>query len=123
MRWAIIFRTCSAFCPRPRRRSRAPLPGDQANAISVRIELQADCFAGVWAANANEKWQVIEPGDVEKAIKTAQAIGDDRLEKASRGYTVPDSFTHGTSAQRQQWLERGLQSGKIADCNTFAQAN
>ncbi|HUO55028.1 MAG TPA: neutral zinc metallopeptidase [Rhodoblastus sp.] len=94
-----------------------------ANAISVRIELQADCLAGVWAANANQKWQVIEPGDVEKAIATAQAIGDDRLQKSARGYAVPDSFTHGTSAQRVQWLERGLQSGKVADCNTFKQAN
>ena len=77
----------------------------QANAISVRIELQADCFAGVWAANANQKWQLIEPGDVEKAIATAQAIGDDRLQKSSRGFAVPDSFTHGSSAQRVQWLE------------------
>ncbi|MCI4677078.1 neutral zinc metallopeptidase [Rhodoblastus acidophilus] len=94
---------------------------ERANAISVRIELQADCFAGVWAANANQKWQVIEPGDIEKAVATAQAIGDDRLQKASRGYAVPDSFTHGTSAQRVQWLERGLHSGKVKDCNTFAQ--
>jgi uncharacterized protein len=92
----------------------------QANAISVRIELQADCFAGVWAANANQKWQVIEPGDVEKAIATAQAIGDDRLQKASRGFAVPDSFTHGSSAQRVEWLERGLQSGKVSSCNTFS---
>ena len=94
---------------------------EQANAISVRIELQADCLAGVWAANANQKWQVIEPGDVEKAIRTAQAIGDDKLQEASRGYAVPDSFTHGSAAQRVQWLQRGLQSGKIAACNTFAQ--
>ncbi|MGO9390254.1 KPN_02809 family neutral zinc metallopeptidase [Rhodoblastus sp.] len=93
----------------------------QANAISVRVELQADCLAGVWAANANEKWQVIEEGDVEKAINTAQSIGDDRLQKAGRGYAVPDSFTHGSSAQRVQWLERGLQSGKISSCNTFSQ--
>ncbi|WP_374544905.1 neutral zinc metallopeptidase [Rhodoblastus sp.] len=93
----------------------------KANAISVRIELQADCFAGVWAANANQKWQVIEPGDVEKAIATAQAIGDDRLQQASRGRIVPDSFTHGSSAQRVQWLETGLKSGKVSDCNTFAQ--
>jgi predicted metalloprotease len=93
----------------------------QANAISVRVELQADCLAGVWAANANQKWQVIEEGDVEKAIATAQAIGDDRLQKAGRGYAVPDSFTHGSSAQRTQWLERGLQSGKVSSCNTFAQ--
>jgi predicted metalloprotease len=92
----------------------------QANAISVRIELQADCFAGVWAANANQKWQLIEPGDVEKAIATAQAIGDDRLQKSSRGFAVPDSFTHGSSAQRVQWLETGLQSGKVSSCNTFA---
>ncbi|MGO8740461.1 KPN_02809 family neutral zinc metallopeptidase [Rhodoblastus sp.] len=109
--------------PKAQAAQQSAFSGAKANSISVRIELQADCFAGVWAANANEKWQVIEPGDVEKAINTAQAIGDDRLEKASRGYAVPDSFTHGTSAQRQQWLERGLQSGKIADCNTFAQAN
>lgn len=93
----------------------------KANAISVRVELQADCFAGVWAANANQKWQVIEPGDVEKAIATAQAIGDDRLQQASRGRIVPDSFTHGSSAQRVQWLETGLKSGKVSDCNTFAQ--
>ncbi len=93
----------------------------QANAISVRIELQADCLAGVWAANANQKWQVIEQGDVEKAINTAQSIGDDRLQQASRGYAVPDSFTHGSSAQRVSWLQRGLQSGQIDSCNTFAQ--
>jgi predicted metalloprotease len=93
----------------------------QANAISVRIELQADCFAGVWAANANQKWQVLEQGDVEKAINTAQAIGDDRLQQSARGYAVPDSFTHGSSAQRVQWLQRGLQSGQIDSCNTFAQ--
>jgi predicted metalloprotease len=91
----------------------------QANAISVRIELQADCLAGVWAANANQKWQVIEPGDVEKAIATAQAIGDDKLQEASQGRIVPDSFTHGSAAQRVQWLQRGLQSGKIDSCNTF----
>lgn len=94
----------------------------QANAISVRIELQADCLAGVWAANANEKWQNIDPGDVEKAIATAQAIGDDRLQKSQRGFAVPDSFTHGSSAQRVQWLQRGLQSGKVSSCNTFAQS-
>jgi predicted metalloprotease len=92
----------------------------QANAISVRVELQADCLAGVWAANAHQKWQVIEQGDVEKAMATAQAIGDDRLQRGGRGYAVPDSFTHGSSAQRVEWLERGLKSGKIASCNTFA---
>ena len=94
---------------------------EQASAISVRVELQADCLTGVWAANANQKWQLIEEGDVEKAIKTAQAIGDDRIQQSTRGYAVPDSFTHGSSAQRVEWLERGLKSGKIESCNTFAQ--
>jgi predicted metalloprotease len=92
-----------------------------ANAISVKIELQADCYAGVWAANANQKWQVIEPGDVEKAVATAQAIGDDHLQQQARGTIMPDSFTHGTSAQRVYWLQRGLQSGQMSSCDTFAQ--
>ena len=93
----------------------------QANAISVRVELQADCFAGVWAANANQKWQILEQGDVEKALATAQAIGDDRLQTAARGYAVPDSFTHGSSAQRAKWLTAGLKSGQISSCDTFSQ--
>jgi predicted metalloprotease len=92
----------------------------QANAMSVRIELMADCLAGVWAANANEKYHVIQDGDVEKAVNTAKAIGDDRLQQAAQGEVVPDSFTHGSSAQRVQWLNTGLQSGKIDSCNTFA---
>ncbi|MGP8232358.1 MAG: neutral zinc metallopeptidase [Methylovirgula sp.] len=94
---------------------------EQANALSVRIELMADCLAGVWANNAQTKYHVIDQGDVEKAIATAQAIGDDRLQKAVQGYAVPDSFTHGTAAQRVQWLETGLKSGQIDSCNTFAQ--
>jgi hypothetical protein len=92
----------------------------QANALSVRVELQADCLAGVWANHANDKWKVLEPGDVEKALATAQAIGDDRLQTAARGYAVPDSFTHGSSAQRQKWLTAGLKSGDINSCNTFS---
>ena len=92
----------------------------QSNALSVRLELQADCYAGVWAANADQKWHVLQDGDVQKALNTAQAIGDDRLQKASRGEVVPDSFTHGSSAQRQQWLTTGLKSGKVDSCNTFA---
>jgi len=91
----------------------------QANGYSVRVELQADCLAGVWANHANEKWQILQPGDIEKALATAQAIGDDRLQTAARGYAVPDSFTHGSSAQRQKWLTAGLKSGDINACNTF----
>ena len=93
----------------------------QANALSVRVELQADCLAGVWAANANQKWRILEEGDVEKALATAQAIGDDRLQTAARGYVVPDSFTHGSSAARAKWLTAGLKSGRIDSCNTFSQ--
>jgi uncharacterized protein len=92
----------------------------QANALSVRVELQADCLAGVWANHANDKWRILQPGDVEKALATAQAIGDDRLQTAARGYAVPDSFTHGSSAQRQKWLTAGLKSGDINDCDTFS---
>jgi hypothetical protein len=92
----------------------------QANAISVRIELMADCLAGVWAANADQKWHILDPGDVEKALATAQAIGDDRLQTAARGFAVPDSFTHGTSALRKQWLTTGLKSGQVDSCDTFA---
>lgn len=91
-----------------------------ANNLSVRVELMADCLAGVWAASAERKYQFLQPGDIEKAITTAQAIGDDRLQKASQGYAVPDSFTHGSSAQRVQWLNAGLKSGEIDSCNTFA---
>ena len=91
------------------------------NAISVRVELMADCLAGVWAANANQKWKLLDPGDVEKAVATAGAIGDDRLQTAARGYAVPDSFTHGSSAMRVKWLTAGLQSGKVDACDTFKQ--
>jgi len=92
----------------------------QANALSVRVELQADCLAGVWAANANQKWKILEQGDVERAIATAQAIGDDRLQERARGYAVPDSFTHGSSAQRAKWLTTGLKSGEVDSCDTFS---
>jgi hypothetical protein len=93
----------------------------QANALSVRVELMADCLAGVWAANANQKWKILDPGDIEKALATAAAIGDDRLQQQARGYAVPDSFTHGSSAMRQKWLSAGLQSGQIDSCDTFRQ--
>jgi predicted metalloprotease len=91
----------------------------EANSLQVRVELQADCFAGIWANRAQEKWKFIEPGDVEAAMQTASAIGDDRLQRQSQGYVVPDAFTHGTSAQRTRWFLNGLKSGDVASCNTF----
>jgi len=90
-----------------------------ANSMQVRVELQADCLAGVWANRAQEKWQFIEAGDVEAAMQTASAIGDDRLQRQSQGYVVPDAFTHGSSAQRTRWFMTGLKSGKVASCDTF----
>ena len=107
--------------PKVRRAEQAAQSQGQANGYSVRLELQADCFAGVWASNANKKWHNIDNDDIQKAINTAQAIGDDRLQQASSGRIVPDSFTHGSSAQRVKWLQSGLQSGQIDSCNTFAQ--
>jgi uncharacterized protein len=88
----------------------------------VRVELQADCFAGIWAHNAEEKWRFMEPGDVEAALQTASAIGDDRLQRRSQGYVVPDAFTHGSSEQRARWLTTGLKSGQVASCDTFQSA-
>jgi predicted metalloprotease len=93
-----------------------------ANRIQVLVELQADCFAGVWANHSNQRWKSIEPGDVEAALQTAAAIGDDRLQKQSQGYVVPDAFTHGTSAQRQRWFTAGLKEGKVSACDTFTAA-
>jgi predicted metalloprotease len=91
-----------------------------ANQLQVRVELQADCFAGVWANQAEQRWKVMQPGDIEAAMQTAAAIGDDMLQKRSQGYVVPDSFTHGTSAQRQRWFMAGFKDGSIKACNTFA---
>jgi predicted metalloprotease len=91
----------------------------EANSLQVRVELQADCLAGVWANRAQAKWQFIEPGDVEAAMQTASAIGDDRLQRQSQGYVVPDSFTHGSSGQRTRWFMTGLKSGEVASCDTF----
>jgi predicted metalloprotease len=92
----------------------------QANAMSVRLELQADCFAGLWAKRANEARGIIESGDVEAAMAAATAIGDDALQRQAQGHVVPDSFTHGTSAQRTRWFRTGLDSGKVEACNTFS---
>jgi predicted metalloprotease len=91
----------------------------QANALSVRLELQADCFAGVWAHHANRARSIIEKGDVEAALAAATAIGDDALQRQAGGEVMPDSFTHGSSAQRVRWFTRGIDSGEIAQCNTF----
>jgi predicted metalloprotease len=91
----------------------------EANQLQVRVELQADCFAGVWAHYADEKWRLIEPGDVEAAMQTASAIGDDRLQRRTQGYVVPDAFTHGSSEQRVRWFMTGLKSGEVSSCDTF----
>lgn len=91
----------------------------EANQLSVRVELMADCLAGVWAYHANANWRILEEGDVEEALNAASAIGDDRLQKQAQGYAVPDSFTHGTSQQRTAWFTRGLKSGSMQQCNTF----
>ena len=89
------------------------------NALSVRMELQADCLAGVWGYHADRARNVLEAGDIEEALTAASAIGDDRIQERSRGYAVPDSFTHGTSAQRVRWFKRGIESGDLRQCNTF----
>lgn len=94
----------------------------EANAISVRVELMADCLAGVWANNGNKTSRFLEEGDIEKAVNSAQAIGDDRMQRATQGRVVPDSFTHGSSAQRTQALLKGLQTGSVDSCNLFNQA-
>lgn len=90
------------------------------NALSVRLELQADCFAGVWAHHAQNARQILEQGDVEEAMNAAAKIGDDALQRAQGGAVVPESFTHGTSAQRQRWFHNGLQNGSVKACDTFA---
>jgi len=94
-------------------------PG-QANALSVRMELQADCFAGLWARRADQARNILESGDVEEGLNAATAIGDDTLQKQSQGYVVPDAFTHGSSAQRVRWFKRGLDSGDLRQCDTFS---
>lgn len=94
----------------------------EGNRLSVKLELQADCLAGVWAHHADKARQVLESGDVEEAMTAASAIGDDRLQKQAQGYAVPDSFTHGSSEQRMRWFRRGLEQGRVAGCDTFSVA-
>lgn len=100
--------------------ARARLAPRDANAMSVRLELQADCLAGVWAHHADRARQVLESGDVEEALGAAAAIGDDRLQQRARGYAVPDSFTHGSAVQRVRWFRAGLEQGTVAACDTFS---
>ena len=94
----------------------------EGNALQVRMELQADCFSGVWAHHANKQRQILEPGDTEEALAAAAGVGDDRLQQQARGYVVPDSFTHGSSEQRMRWFKRGLQDGDPGECDTFKAA-
>ena len=89
------------------------------NKLSVRMELQADCLAGIWAHHANRTRHILEGGDVEAAMAAATAIGDDRLQQQARGYVTPESFTHGSSTQRVSWFRKGLDGGQINQCNTF----
>jgi hypothetical protein len=91
----------------------------QANALSVRVELQADCFAGIWAHHAQRSRQILEQGDLEEALRAAAAVGDDMLQRATRGRVVPESFTHGTAEQRARWFRTGFESGRVASCDTF----
>jgi predicted metalloprotease len=92
----------------------------QANQLSVRLELQADCFAGVWAKNADAAKHFLEQGDIDSALRAASAVGDDTLQKRAQGYVVPESFTHGSSAERMSWFKRGFAGGAISNCDTFA---
>jgi predicted metalloprotease len=92
------------------------------NEIQVRVELQADCLAGVWANRSQERWKFLEPGDIDAALQTASAIGDDTLQKRAQGYVVPDAFTHGSAEQRKRWFMAGLKGGTLQACDTFSAA-
>ena len=105
------------------RQARANMSESEGNALSVQVELQADCFAGVWAHDAHQKSGLLEPGDIEEALGAASAVGDDTLQRQSTGHVVPDSFTHGSSAQRTRWFETGYRNGNIEDCDTFNASN
>jgi len=101
----------------------------EANQLQVKVELQADCLAGIWASHENKRLQsqgkplLVEPGDIDAAMQTASAIGDDTLQRKATGRVVPDSFTHGSSAQRQRWFMNGYREGTVAGCNTFRSEN
>lgn len=101
---------------------RARASEQEGNQLSVRLELQADCYAGVWTHHTEKQKQVLEAGDLEEALNAAAAVGDDRLQKQAQGYVVPESFTHGSSAQRAAWFKKGLQTGDTNQCDTFSAA-
>jgi hypothetical protein len=105
--------------PRVTQAQQAASGQTEANQLQVRVELQADCLAGVWANRAQQKHKFLDPGDVDQAMQTATAIGDDRLQKERQGYVVPDSFTHGSAEQRKHWFTTGLTGGSVAACDTF----
>jgi predicted metalloprotease len=107
-------------------KERGELEGEGAkgeSGASVRLELQADCYAGVWANHANQQFDILQSGDVEQGLQAANSVGDDALQKAGQGYVVPDSFTHGSSAERMRWFKRGLDSGDMDRCDTFGAAS
>jgi uncharacterized protein len=94
----------------------------ESNALSVRMELQADCLAGVWAQHANRARKLLEPGDLEEGLRAAAAVGDDTIQRRTQGHVVPESWTHGSAAQRVRWFRRGLERGRVDACDTFARA-
>jgi uncharacterized protein len=106
--------------PRVMQAQQASASKAEANRLQVRVELQADCLAGVWANRAQQKHNFLDPGDVDQALQTASAIGDDRLQKQAQGYVVPDAFTHGTSEQRKRWFLNGFKQGKVSACDTMS---
>jgi uncharacterized protein len=106
--------------PRVMQAQQASASKAESNRLQVRVELQADCLAGVWANRAQQKHNFLDPGDVDQALQTASAIGDDRLQKQAQGYVVPDAFTHGTSEQRKRWFSNGFNQGKVSACDTMS---
>jgi hypothetical protein len=108
--------------PKVQQAQRASGDRVQSNHLQVQVELQADCFAGVWANHAEAQKQFLDPGDIDAALQTASAIGDDTLQRKSQGQVVPDSFTHGSAEQRKRWFSTGFKEGNIKACNTFAAA-